>query len=265
LPMSPDKSVTHVPGCTNDELRSQSQAILSLTRQFQLICLNLSVASTRLADAGHTLTTISAHLREASSRIASIVSGLTAQAAKISKSLGQTVFGLAWARLQFEMVTCYYHEMMTDLTAKGDRTQPTNHLTRLGDLRFAFCKTTASVEGSLQDLSKELKGLNLEVEELRKAMMSLQVTYVGGLVEAARLTENGVFTTIFHDIQKHMDDTKIKLDIFDQVVRTLDTLACQTPRIMNIASCASNQMRRDQEGLAAIVQDRVAEPVVTGT
>lgn len=248
----------------NEELCTQSRAILSLTREFQLICLNLSVASSRLANAGHTLTVISAHLREASSWIASIVSGLAAQAAKISQYLGQTVFGLAWARLQFEMVIAYYREFLAGLADPDNKTQPTTHLSRLADLRFAFCKTMASVERSLQDLSKELKGLNIEVEELRKAMLSLQVTYVGGLVEASRLTENGVFTTIFHDIQKHMDDTKMKLDMFDKVVRALDTLARQTPKIMHIASCAGDQMRRDQERLAAIVGHSAPDLVVSG-
>ncbi len=243
----------------NKELASQSQSILSVTREFQLICLNLSVSSSRLAQAGHTLTVIAAHLREASSWIAGIVSGLAGEAAKCSQHLGHTVFGLAWARLQCESVIAYYREFLSGITSDAQKGPPAMHLRRLAELRFAFCRTMARVELSLRDLSKQVKGLNIEVEELRKAMLSIQVTYVGGLVEASRLTGNAVFSTIFDDIHKHLDDTKTRLEKFDKVVRAFDTLARQTSKIMQIASCAGDRMRRDQERLAAIVGESVSE------
>jgi hypothetical protein len=217
-----------------------------------------------LAQAGHTLTVIAAHLREASSWIAGIVSGLAAEAAKCSQHLGHTVFGLAWGRLQCESVIAYYREFLAGIASHGQEAPPTTHLRRLADLRYAFCQTMARVELSLRDLCREVKSLNIEVEELRKAMLSIQVTYVGGLVEASRLTGNAVFSTIFHDIHKHLDDTKTRLEKFDRVVRAFDTLASQTSKIMHMASCVGDRMRRDQERLVAIVGDSPSEAGESG-
>lgn len=238
---------------SNENLRVEAQAIVSSTREFQLICLNLSVASSRLASAGHTLTVIAAHLREASSWIGTIVSGLADQAAKISRSLGQIVFGLAWARVQYEMVVLYCHEFLTALADRDNAVQPSVYVGGLAALREGFCRTMKSVDGSLKDLSEQLKGLSIELEELRKAMMSLQVTYVGGLVEAARLTEHGVFGTIFGDIQKHMHNTNMKLETVSKALGTLETLARQTSTIIALACGAVQAMARNQDRLTALV------------
>ncbi|MDH4304755.1 MAG: PAS domain-containing protein [Nitrospira sp.] len=244
----------------NDELGEHSRGILALTGEFQLICLNLTVASSRLANAGHTLTVVSAHLHEASASVATIVSGLATQASKISTCLGETVFGWAWARLQSEVIIIDYHECLTKLVSHDNQTNPTVYLKRLGDLRSAFSRTIERVEHSLHDLGKKLKGLTIEVEELRKALLSLQVTYVGGLVEASRLSEVGNFSTIFHDVHKHIAETKVKLAKFAQIISRLDSLARLTPHITDIASCARDQLRIDQERLSVIANQTTAKP-----
>ncbi len=184
----------------NEQLSARSHAILKLTGEFRLICLNLTVTSSRLGDTGHTLSVISTHLGEASSRVADIVSQLTTQVAKMSRWLGETIFCLGWARLQFEMVIVYYQEILGLLAEYGEQMAAASQLGRLAGLRFAFCQTIERTDESLQGLAKELNGLSVEIEELRKAMLSLQVTYVGGRVEASRLTENGIFASIFEDV-----------------------------------------------------------------
>lgn len=246
----------------NQELSTHSSEILTLTRTFQLICINLTVASSRLANEGHTLTAISTHLREASSWIADIVSGLAKQTAQISFCLGETIFSLAWARLQFEMVIVETHEFLTLLANQEQTVKPSEQLIKLADLRFAFQQTIMRVENALQDLAVAVNGLNAEVGELRKALLSLQVTYVGGLVEAARLSNAGNFSTIFHEVDTHIADTKAKLGRFTHIISSLDNFARQAPEIVHIASNAGIQMGLDQEQLSALVNDH-ASPAVT--
>jgi len=244
----------------NEQLSVQSRTILKLTSEFRLICLNLTVTSSKLGDTGRTLSVIATHLGEASSQVADIVSGLTTQVTKMSNWLGETVFSLAWARLQFEMVIAYCHEILTVLAEQGHDVAPSTHLSKLADLRFAFCETIELTGQSLQGLAKELNGLTANVEDLRKAMLSLQVTYVGGLVEACRLTGDGIFSAIFEDVRKHIDGTKMELVEFSNVIGVLDSLSRQTPHIMRTVSSAADQMRRDQEGLASIVTRSAATP-----
>jgi len=244
----------------NERLSAHSQAILNLTGEFRLICLNLTVTSSRLGDTGHTLSVISTHLGEASSQVAGIVSQLTTQVATMSRWLGETIFCLGWARLQFEMVIAYYHEILATLTEQGDQAAAAAQLGRLADLRYAFCQTIERTDESLQGLAKELTGLSVEIEDLRKAMLSLQVTYVGGRVEASRLTENGIFASIFEDVRKHIEETKGELAGFSHVIEVLDRLADQTPQIMRTVSDAADEIRRDQEKLSGCVPHDAAAP-----
>lgn len=237
----------------NVQLCEQSQAILSLTGEFRLICLNLTVTSSRLGELGRTLSVISIHLGDASTQVATLVSALATQATTISKWLGETIFNLSWARLQFEMVIMYYHEILTALFLQGSHRESTTPINKLSDLRFAFGKTIESTGRSLHNLAKELTGLTIEIEDLRKAMLSLQITYVGGLVEASRLTENGIFNSIFADVRRHIDATKIELEAFSKAIAALDALSQQTPEIMHTVSIAKDHMKHGQDKLATIV------------
>lgn len=237
----------------NEQLITQSRSILSLTSEFRLICLNLTATSSKLGDAGRTLSVIATHLGEASSRVAGIVSGLTKQVVTVSNWLGETIFSLAWARLQFEMVIVYYHEILTTIDEQGVGSEHAARLSRLGDLRFAFSKTIEHVGQSLQGLAKDLNGLTANAEDLRKAMLSLQVTYVGGLVEACRLTDDDIFTAIFEEVRSHINDTKAELLAFNDVIKVLNALAHQTPHIMHTVSNAAKQIQEDQEKLTGII------------
>lgn len=231
----------------NTQLSACAKATLSLTKEFRSICLNLTVTSCRLGEPGRTLRVIATHLEEASSRVGEIVAWLMSQVDHVSNRLGETTFSLAWARLQFEMVIVCYHEVLTSLDSQATEAAFQERLSMVGDLRYAFGQTIRQTEQSLDGLAKDLSSLTIHVEDLRRAMLSLQVSHVGGLVEACRLTEEGIFSAIFEDIAHHIQDTKKELAQFNQIIGTLSEFAQQTPRIMHTISGAANQLRRDQE------------------
>ncbi len=250
----------------NEQLMAQSSTILGLTSEFRLVSFNVAVKSSKLGDTGRALSVIATQLGDASSRVATSVSGLTSQVAAVSNWLGETVFSLAWARLQFEMTIVYHHEILTALSDPGRDMALSAHLSRLGDLRCAFCETIAHAGQSLRGLAAELSGLNADVGDLRKAMLSLQVTHVGGLVEARRLTEDDSFSAIFEDVRRHIDGTKAELVAFSDVIQGLGALARQAPQIMSTVSSAADQMRRGEEDLGNMVnQIGVAPLAATGT
>lgn len=84
-------------------------------------------------------------------------------------------------------------------------------------------------------------------------MLSLQVTYVGGLVEACRLTDDDIFSAIFEEVRKHIDDTKAELVVFNDVIKALNALAHQPPHIMHTVSNAAKHIQQDQEKLTGII------------
>lgn len=233
----------------NAKLSACAKATLSLTKEFHSICLNLTVTSCRLGEPGRTLRVIATHLEEASSRVGEIVAWLMSQVERVSNRLGETTFSLAWARLQFEMVLMYYHELLLALDSQASETALQECLSKVNDLRYAFGEIFRQTEQSLDGLAKDLTALTLHIEDLRRAMLSLQVSHVGGLVEACRLTEESIFSAIFDDIAHHIQDTKKELTQFNQIIGTLSEFAQQTPRIMHTISSAANQLRHDQEQL----------------
>ncbi|MFO0774832.1 MAG: PAS domain-containing protein [Nitrospiraceae bacterium] len=233
----------------NDQLRKQADTILDLTHEFRLTCMNLTVTSSRVGEEGRTLSVIAMQLGDASSLVAKVVSSLTSQVEKVSQCLGATIFALAWARLQFEVVMQYYREIATIPHEADHPGQSDPRLQRLGDLHTAFVGAVTQTSQSLHGLAKDLKGLSSNVDDLRKSMLSLHVTYVGGLVEACRSASEAIFRPIFVDIRKHIESTKGELVAFNDAIGILDQLAGQTPHIIGVVSDAAREMEQDHASL----------------
>lgn len=247
----------------NVQLSTQSRSILRLTDEFRFTPLNVAIKSSQMGDAGLSLGVIASHLGEASAGVVSLVSGLTDQAEKVSTGLGESLFNLGWARLQFEMTIVYYHEMLVALCKESSgATSATqrNQLSSLAHLRFAFSRTTERAVKTLIDVEKILRGLNAAAEDLRKAMLSIQVIHVAGLIEASRLTDDGSFKAIFDDIRQHIECTRKELVDFNDVIGRLSALARQTPVILRTVTGAAARMKQDEETLiSASAQEAVAK------
>jgi hypothetical protein len=213
-----------------------------------------------MGDAGLSLGVIANHLGEASAGVVRLVSGLTEQAEKVSGGLGESLFNLGWARLQFEMTIVYYHEMLVALgqgSSSATSAVQTNQLSSLTHLRFAFSRTTERAVKTLIDVEKILRGLNASVEDLRKAMLSIQVIHVAGLIEASRLNDDGSLKAIFDDIRLHIESTRKELVDFNDVIGRLSALARQTPVILRTVAGAATQMKQDEETLTYVSAQEV--------
>lgn len=238
----------------NEQLMAQSRTILGLTSEFGLVSLNVAIKSSKLGGAGLALGVIATHLAQASTGVSAIVSSLADRVSAVSNWLGETIFSLAWARLQFEMTIVYHQETLRALADSGRAAEENvQYLRNLGDLRFAFGKTTTSAGQALCGLTADLNGLAAATEDLRKAMLSLQVAHVGGLIEAKRLTEDDSFSAIFEEVRTHIDGTKAELMTFNDVILGLGELARKTPVIMRTVAGAAERMQRDETALSRFV------------
>ena len=242
----------------NEQLTAQSRTILGLTNEFGLVALNVAIKSSRLGGAGEALGVIATHLAQAAAGVAAIVQTLARQADTVSNWLGETSFSLAWARLQFEMTTTYYREMLleTPVADEAPGGHEAVHLRNLGDLGYAFQQTMNAAEHSLRGLATDLGGLSANVEDLRKAMLSLRVAHISGLVEARRLTEDESFSAIFDEVRKTINGTEEQLSGFGDIIRQLAGLSRQTPVIMRTVVSVSKRMGDDEQRLVGLAEQR---------
>jgi hypothetical protein len=124
-------------------------------------------------------------------------------------------------------------------------------LGNLKNLRSAFDQTIEQAGYSLRGLAEGLNSLNADAEDLRKAMVSLQVAHMGGLIESRRLAEDDV-SVIFDDLRRHINATKDQLAAFNEVLGGLGSLAGLAPVVITTLSRATARMWRDEGELAAM-------------
>ncbi len=236
----------------NEQLTAQARSILSLAEEFRYVPMNVEIKTSQMGEGGLALSMVATHLGEASKGVLERVVGLTARAGKVSVGLGESIFDLGWARLQFDMTTSYYHEMFSALSEERDLTPRLDNLRRL---RVAFSQTTERAVQSLRSVENVLGGLDAEAEDLSRAMLQLEVAHIAGLIEASRLTDDDNIVTLFEGIRGHIDDIKKELIKFSDVILRLAKFAQQAPAIVQTVTDAADTMRMNEEQIAETAQD----------
>jgi len=248
-----------------EEIDRYQRAILDQTKKLRVRYLNLTVTAGRLGEAGKTLSAIARNLGDAASQMADTVAQVSGLATRVAGRLGEVIFSLGWARAQFEMQIVFYHEVFAQAADPGERHRVRASLGRLADLQYTFAQTIQRAEEALHSLQTELTRLAVEVEDLRKATLLLQVTYVGGRVEAARRSDLGTVTTIFADVRSHIEDMTGQLSGFKQGIDGLNDLASRTPEILRLLAELAERMRADQQMLTQIRTEPESAPEPDGS
>lgn len=230
----------------NDELRERTRRVLHLTTDFGLVAFNVSLKAGRLGHLGGGIDVIARNMEESAARIGGIVRELGGRVAGISAALGDVIFGLAWARLQFEMTIFYYRE---SLTSEGATPEAILHSLRC--LQQAFRTTGEQVLAALGVLARELSGLDERSTELGRLITTLQVSQVAGLVEVSRLPQDEAFAGVFAEVRAHIEQAHRSLAQIGDVAARLGELAAQAPATARTIAAASAQLAGDSQRLEA--------------
>ena len=191
-------------GATSKLLREKSQSLTDMTGSFRLISFNSAIEASRLGHVGASLGVISVQMGDTSSQIGEVVSGLKDHLTKSSLELQEILFMLSALRLQLEMLLSF----CCDLLRKND--MDITVLQRVLSLEQALAHTNRQVQSKLGNFGDNLGSLDDSTEGLRRAMLTMQVATVSGLVEANRI-QNSSFQQIFQEVRQEIDKTALNL------------------------------------------------------
>ena len=188
-------------------LNKNAAAIMRVAQTLGMSSINVSLESTRLGEHGRCLSVISSHLGETSQNISSLAVSLQNQIKTTSVSLGSAVFRLASTRLQTETMLTFCRNRRKPATAaqalapelfeKFPRQQFGG---TLGDLLFsidAVCKTLVPTVG---ELIQDIRRLETDINNVKRAMLTLRFAQLGGKIEASRLSEDAAVITLIESI-----------------------------------------------------------------
>lgn len=243
----------------NEKLDTQARAILDLTGEFRYVSLNIAIKSAKLGDQGRALGVISGHLGETSGQVAAIVTGLVAQVSAVTGRLGAAIFSLAWARLQFEMAIVRYREILLAAARGGAPGGSADASTMsLGGLPSSFGESTRHAVQALSLLEQDLRALDTHIDDLGKAMLTLQVSLVAGLVEVSRQSDDGDLTAIFKDARAQIVGTWKGLGELNHGLGRLGDLADDTPVIARTLAAAAGRLKSDEQKLTVLAGHEAA-------
>ncbi len=218
------------------DLDTHASAILALCTEFRFGAINITVKSARLGAEGEVLGVLSAAMAGASAQVTEIISVLREQVTAASDLLSRALFEMEWTGLQLEMVVAYYGEMWEHLAHRGIDTTGADWQQQCKDLagrQMAFGDSSVATTGRLGQFGEALHKLAGNAETLRKAMLTIQMTHISGLIETQRVQDDGC-AAIFATIRQQTDGIKHDLDVFSETLKALEVVAQQTPDMIKV-------------------------------
>ena len=207
-------------------LDEKASSVLKYTEGFRFISLNTSVRSSRLGATGAPLAVISDYMRDASTSITSVIGELTELTKFISSEIQSTLFTIASAKLQIEMLLYYSARNLDDSESIGDSVKDPSC-----DLQSAMSQSVKGIHASLAHLGDKLAGLSVASNQLDKAMTSLQFIQISGLVEAVSIHQSGGFHLIFTEVRERIDEAKVALTELNAAMSQLSRLSVDRKEI----------------------------------
>lgn len=181
------------------KLDGRSVFLRKLSRKIQLLSMNALIASCQMQDAGRGLAVVTDNLawfsREGNAAIAEMTRGMST----LSTTLRETSFTVTAAKLQAEMSILFAEELLRTEGAV-DEARRRRTLLDLDILVASFTQSTTRMLASLPANRKPIQDLLREGNRLSEAVMMLLSVHVIGRVEAAQVSQNGHFQTLFDEV-----------------------------------------------------------------
>lgn len=181
------------------KLDGRSVFLRKLSRKIQLLSMNALIASCQMQDAGRGLAVVTDNLAWFSREANAAISEMTRGMQTLSATLRETSFTVTAAKLQAEMSILFAEEL---LRSEGTIDEARKRRTQLDmDILVAsFTQSTTQMLASLPANRKPIQDLLREGSRLSEAVMMLLSVHVIGRVEAAQVSQNGHFQTLFDEV-----------------------------------------------------------------
>lgn len=210
----------------NAILREKSEFMLGLSRDIRILSLNAAVESARISGAGASLSVLAKEMGSYSKTSENEINKINDDIKSVAAELERVIFNVGAAKLQINMVTFFSIELLNRLAASH---APSD------DGMIEIKGNSADLLETLEPFAKEatvlisvvkkgLSDLTNKLEQLDAMVRTLELIHVNGMIEAARVGEDGKgFVALFNQMLKSVEKAKQELKQFRKsIVQIMD-------------------------------------------
>ena len=223
------------------ELRRKAKSVLRVTQDFHLNAMNANIAAQRLGAQAVSLGTVATFLGHYGQMLTKEIKALDGQIASTTVATEAASAALGTARLQMEMILFFMQELAR-VEARDRVDQQLRQLTRL---ERAFAATLRRTRESIRTLQVRVPEIRIHNDTLLKTVLSLEMTQVSGLTEAARWSEGADLRDMFASFRKEIAEVRGDLERLGNATDELGRLVDATPRaLVEIAEATAPMKHR---------------------
>lgn len=210
------------------ELRRKAESVLRVTQDFHLNAMNANIVAQRLGTQAVSLGTVATFLGHYGQILGREIGALDKQIGATTEATEGATSSIATARLQMEMILAFMAEL-----GRLDGTDSGQHQARqLARLERAFASTLRRTREDIRVLQIRVPEIRIQNDTLLKTVLSLEMTQVSGLTEAARAAEGSDLRDMFASFRAEIAEVRGDLEKLGNATEELARLVDSTPRTL---------------------------------
>lgn len=210
------------------ELRRKAESVLQVTEDFHLNAMNANIAAQRLGSEAVSLGTVATFLGHYGQILTREIGALDKQIAVTTEATEASSASIATARLQLEMILAF----MLELGRSGEGADVGAAVSCLSQLERAFAATLRRTREAIRVLQIRVPEIRIHNDTLLKTVLTLEMTQVSGLTEAARWTEGADLRDMFASFRAEIAGVRSDLETLGNATDELGRLVDATPRAL---------------------------------
>jgi aerotaxis receptor len=198
-------------------LESEVSVVLGIAQDFRLHAFNVNVAAMREGSAGRGLGVVADFLGTCATDLSKTITSLRVQITEITRIAELINTRITMAHLQMEMILFYEQELTRSATGEA--------LEELGILAESFAASVSEAEASVRECRGVLSALHGSQDEIGKAVVTIEMSQVLGLAEAAHIPDGAALAEMFAEFRGRMQSTRGQLAKITTTIEELEHFA----------------------------------------
>ena len=192
-------------------LGEQSHYLKAMGDDVRLFALNAQIGASRLGEQGAALDAVARLLTAQSQATSPLVATVAQRAGAAVREIEDMTYELSLSTLQAEMIALFAHEIVdADEIKHGSDLS----MVRLAD---ALERGSERTFGALTTVSNQLTSVLDHVGEVSTGIDRLSRLALNGRIELASVPDAGSIRTLFSDVERQVEDARMRLTSFEAV------------------------------------------------
>ncbi len=226
----------------------QSSFLQGVAREIRVHSINTSVSSSRLGEKGRMLAAVSNALQLTSLESSRGITNASGHVDLALKQLGEATYTTCSAKLLFEMLNFFAHEMISQQYSKdsSENLQMSEVKENMLYLDTLLEEYSRKAYDNLQKLNTTLKIHSRHINEIEKFTRMLSIVKTTGTIEISWLDEAGEFSSVFAMLEqlssKAMEEISQFRKLSNKIMRDLKSIGDINSTIAEAQSLIADQM-----------------------